>query len=160
MLSGYMYQSTPATAADIANCRTVARFLGQQFRDEQALDHSVTVKMHLLEAHMPDQLEEFGSLGRFSEEIIEQEHHTYNLLNVRYGRETDWTTRQASIVSYLRGGNQPSTLNYIAQVQSSSKRKFSPEVEERRARRVGENKENGQERSSNTMLVINTLLET
>lgn len=160
LLRSYMYSSTVLTVQEKSQFRRSAQFLGQFFRHDEYLGGGcVPVKMHILESHAPDLMEEYGCLAQFLEEGIEREHHDYNVLNAQYNRITNWIAKEKTIVTRQAQKNTPAVRQFCENVVRKSKRNFSAATLEKKQNKMGTKDENKRIRLQETMLVVNEGLE-
>ena len=83
---------------------------------------NVSPKLHLLLAHAPDFLEEFGSIGLYGEQGLEAWHCRYRQTARLYPGETDLTSTAAFVRSMaLAGGANPAVLDRFAPLRASAK---------------------------------------
>lgn len=80
LLRVIMYQAEDLSDQQIEDFTRATHFLGDQFRNSEVLNLSVTVKLHLLESHAPLMAVQYRRLNEHIEEPIEREHREWNEL--------------------------------------------------------------------------------
>ena len=107
---------------DKDNMKSFIRMTMKQWR---ALNMSVTVKAHVLESHLNDQIEYYHGIGDFNEEFIEQLHQKTKKIRKRMGHLSDYQKQINTMVVLNRLENLDKVKEAQEKVATASKRKLA-----------------------------------
>ena len=101
------------------------RFIRMTMKQWRALNMSVTVKAHVLESHLNNQIEHYHGIGDFNEEFIEQLHQETKKIRKRIGHLLDHQKQINAMVVLNRLENLEKVKEAQGKVATESKRKLS-----------------------------------
>ena len=117
--------------------RLMTKAFGKTWRED--LMYSGPPKLHALEDHAPDQLDELGNLADWAEERTEHLHHdVYVWERVWANSKWNWEHKQNKIYETLEQGSQAAVVKEIGMAHDGSKRNFSATTQAKRKARVDE----------------------
>ena len=90
--------------------------------------HSVTMKIHDIESHLPALKYEFGQLGQFVEENSERDHHLRNRLAQAYSHISDPEKRANAEQQERNLCEHPETEGRISSMRAGFKRTYSGDI--------------------------------
>jgi hypothetical protein len=117
----YMNQLEPLTDEERANFRSFCGYFGELWR-ESFPETQRPPKLHLLETHAPDQMDKFGSLGKFSEDPIERHHHLLNKYHRQFSAIRNFEKKAEAIRRLFMKSNNPKVKACIATVAAGTAR--------------------------------------
>ena len=100
-------------------------FIRMTMKQWRALNMSVTVKAHVLESHLNDQIEYYHGIGDFNEEFIEQLHQKTKKIRKRMGHLSDYQKQINTMVVLNRLENLDKVKEAQEKVATASKRKLA-----------------------------------
>ena len=126
VLDGIFYfvfrQGKLATDEECDDLDLLCLYFGQLWRQFFKGNH-LTPKFHLLENHVPQQFREFRTLGEFTEESIEREHHRFSELARRFNNIKNYEQKVKQIGGLTHFANDCVCDSILEGVLNSTKRK-------------------------------------
>ena len=116
-----MRRTVPLSAEERALFRKAATKTGDIWREMHPGD-PITPKLHVLEKHAADQLDNLFCLGIFSEDSIEKEHHIDSILNDVFSNVGSYVVRSTGMES-RRGMSRDSGVKIQANVVNASRKR-------------------------------------
>jgi hypothetical protein len=137
----YLYRSK-LTSEEQEKCKLLVKNFGFIWRRDLRLP--VPIKLHLLEHHVSEQLDDLGTIGLFLEETMESAHNIDNCMNRVFGNIRSWVLRDKA---KLRRGEREILVDVQKAVNNlRSVRKFSDVKEAERANKRAKKDETHAER--------------
>jgi len=128
----YLYATKP-TDDEKEKCRLLALNIGVLWR--KGLKISVPVKLHLLETHVCQQLNDLGSIGIFNEETIESSHKDDKKMNACFNNRPDWYSKESAKRSKKQRTSIPDVEKGMKELPANP-RQYRPETQERKNQKI------------------------
>jgi len=119
ILAVVMSRLTQSTQEEIDSFDLLAKYFAYLWRCAQ---YSVTPKLHLLEIHVKDDLQRYGSTGLFAEQVIEREHHNQHVSDIQFQCFKSWAQRNALIRERNFVHSSPDVQNIIRETKERNKK--------------------------------------
>lgn len=117
-----MSRNDKQTEETIENFKLVAECFGQMYRRYLG---QATPKVHMLEVHVPAELQKHKRLGVFGEDTIEREHHLCHVFGNLLKNVKTWKEQQRVKAARISQANDPRVLSAGGAMISGSKRTLS-----------------------------------
>lgn len=140
-VSHFLYKHTRFMPDELLQFKQVVRDFGVIWRKDLRLH--VPPKLHYLESHAVEQVERLGSVGRYTEQVMESMHAADNKLDRRFSSVRSWVARTSMKTATAERAELPVVQVAIGKLRAPKKRSAqSEESAEAKRQQIEHEKEN------------------